>query len=137
MEYRRILERQTGFTLNEILAAMSLIVIVVLAYSISSIGVIRDQTISEKLTAAIQLAQDKMEQLQVTTNLTNDNRCPSAGDRGITATGSGGGIFDRCWKVADSPLGTHLKQVEVTVTWQDYEYREVSLSSLVFVDADS
>jgi Tfp pilus assembly protein PilV len=134
---RHASDPQAGFTFNEVLAALGLIVFVVLAYSLSSIGVIRDQTISDKLTAAIHLAQDKMEQLQANRNLTNDDRCPGAGDRAISATGAAGGIFDRCWRIADSPLGSHLKQVDVTVSWRDYENRKVSITSLVFVDMES
>jgi prepilin-type N-terminal cleavage/methylation domain-containing protein len=124
--------RQRGFTFNELMVAMNIIVVVIMGYSLSTIGVIHGQTVNDNFTVAIHLAQDKMEQLKAQTNLVNENRCPSAGDRGLSATGAAGGIFDRCWKVADSPLGSNLKQVDVTVSWRNYDNHEITVATLVF-----
>ena len=123
---------QAGFTFNELLVAMNIIAVAVLGYSLSSGDGIRRQATSGNQTAAINLAQDKLEELQARTNLTEADLCPSGGDRGIAAKGSGAGIFDRCWKVAPSPLGTHLKQLEVTVAWRDHADQQVSLTTLIF-----
>jgi hypothetical protein len=114
------------------MVAMNLIVVAVMGYSLSAVGLIRGQTANDNFTVAIHLAQDKMEQLKAQTKLVNDNRCPSAGDRGLSATGAAGGIFDRCWKVADSPLGANLKQVDVTVSWRNYDNHEITVTTLVF-----
>ena len=124
--------REEGFTFNEILVAMSLVAIAVLGYFVTALSLIRGNTISDNYTVAVNLAQDKMEELKTLVELANEDRCTSAGDRGITALGSSGGVFDRCWRVADSPLGTHLKQIDVTVSWRDYETREVTVSTLVY-----
>jgi Tfp pilus assembly protein PilV len=124
--------REEGFTFNEILVAMSLVAIAVLGYFVTALSLIRGNTISDNYTVAVNLAQDKMEELKTLVELANEDRCTSAGDRGITASGSSGGVFDRCWRVADSPLGTHLKQIDVTVSWRDYETREVTVSTLVY-----
>lgn len=124
--------RQKGFTFNEVLVAMSLVGVAVLGYFLSTLGVIRGSTSSDNYTVAVNLAHDKMEELKALAKLINEDRCPGAGDRGITAVAVVGGIFDRCWKVADSPLGTSLKQIDVTVSWQDYENHEVTLSTLVY-----
>ena len=126
------LKRQRGFTFNELMVAMNVIVVVIMGYSLSTVGVIRGQTVNDNFTVAIHLAQDKMEQLKAQTKLVNENRCPSAGDRGLSATGAGGGIFDRCWKVGDSPLGSNLKQVDVTVSWRNYDNHELTVTTLVF-----
>jgi len=124
---------QEGFTFNEVLVAMNIIVIAVLGYSLSSVGVIRGQTANDNFTVAVHLAQDKIEQLKAQSTLANDNRCPGAGDRGISASGAPPGIFDRCWTIADSSLGANLKQIDVTVSWRDYQSQAVSLSTLAFV----
>jgi prepilin-type N-terminal cleavage/methylation domain-containing protein len=124
--------RESGFTFNEVLVAMSLVAIAVLGYFVTALSLIRGNTISDNYTVAVNLAQDKMEELKARAQFVNENRCPSAGDRGITASGFLGGAFDRCWKVADSSLGTHLKQIDVTVSWRDYENREVTISTLVY-----
>jgi Tfp pilus assembly protein PilV len=124
--------RQAGYTFNEVLVALNISVIAVLGYSVSSVNVIRGQTANDNFTVALHLAQDKIEQLKSQTDLTDDDRCPQSGDRGISAVGSPGGLFDRCWKIAGSSLGADLKQVDVTVSWRDYQPREITLSTLVF-----
>lgn len=124
--------RQEGFTFNEVLVALNISVIAVLGYSLSSINVIRGQTANDNFTVALHLAQDKIEQLKSQTVLTDDDRCPQSGDRRISAIGAPGGLFDRCWKIADSALGAGLKQVDVTVSWRDYQSREVTLSTLIY-----
>ena len=123
---------QKGFTFNEVLVAINVIVIAILGYSLSTVGVIRANLTNDNTTAAINLAQDKMEQLKAQKNLVNDDRCPSAGDRAITAIGTLNGIFDRCWRIVDSHLGPHLKQIDVTVSWRDLENREIIVTTLVY-----
>jgi len=123
---------QAGFTFNELLVAMNIVAVAVLGYSLSSGDVIRRQLTSDNSTVAINLAQDKLEELQARRNLTDGDLCPSGGDRGISAKGSGAGIFDRCWKIAASPLGTNLKQLDVTVFWRDHADHQVRLSTLIF-----
>ena len=127
-----IRKHQTGFTFNEVLVAINLIVIATLGYSLSTVGVIRGNLSNANMTIAINLAQDKMEQLKAQTQLTNDDRCPGLGEHAVTATGAPNGIFDRCWRIADSPLGTHLKQIDVIVSWRDHDNREIIVSTLVY-----
>jgi len=123
---------QKGFTFNEVLVALSVVVVGVLGYFLTTVGVIRGNATSDHYTVAVALAHDKMEELKAAANLINEDRCPDAGDRGITAVGALGGIFDRCWKIFDSPLGANLKQIDVTVSWRDYENREVTFSTLIY-----
>jgi Tfp pilus assembly protein PilV len=127
-----IYRRKEGFTLNEVLVAMNIVVVAVLSYSLSSVGLIRGQAVNDHFTVALHLAQDKLEQLKAESDLANDNRCPAAGDHGLSATGATGGIFERCWKIADSSLGANLKQVDVIVSWRDYDGHEITLSTLIF-----
>jgi Tfp pilus assembly protein PilV len=123
---------EEGFTFNEVLVAMGVVAIAVLGYFVVAVSLIRGNTISDNYTVAVNLAHDKMEELKALGEFVNEDRCPTAGDRAITASGLAGGGFDRCWKVTDSPLGTHLKQIDVTVSWRDYENREVTVSTLVY-----
>jgi hypothetical protein len=134
LKARSVVKRQTGFTFNEVLVAINVIVIAVLGYSLSTIGVIRGNLTNDNTTVAINLAQDKMEQLKAQKKLVNENRCPDMGDRAITATGTPHGIFDRCWRIVDSPLGPQLKQIDVTVSWRDHENREITVTTLVYVE---
>ena len=124
--------REDGFTFNEILAAMGIVAVAVMSYSLSSVNLIRRQTVSDNSTVAIHLAQDKVEELQARRLLTDVDLCPSGGDRGLSAKTGVSGLFDRCWKISASSLGSDLKQIDVTVSWRDHESHEVTLSTLVF-----
>jgi Tfp pilus assembly protein PilV len=129
-----IAERQTGFTLNEVLVSINVIIIAILGYSLSTVGVIRGNMTNDNTTVAINLAQDKLEQLRAQKKIVNDDRCPSSGDHAITSTGIANGIFDRCWRIADSPLGPELKQINVTVSWRDREKHEIIVATLVYTE---
>jgi Tfp pilus assembly protein PilV len=124
--------RQLGFTYHELLVTMSIAAVALLGYSVSTVGVLRGSKAAADFTIAVNLAQDKMEQLKALAVAANVDRCPDLGDLGITAVGAPGGTFDRCWRVNDSPLGAKLKQVEVRVSWKDHENREVVLTSLIY-----
>jgi hypothetical protein len=133
MTIRRTQDRaQGGFTFNELLVAMNLVAVAVLGYSLSSGDVIRRQTINGNSTAAIHLAQDKIEELQARKVLTDGDLCPGGGDHGLAANGGTPGIYDRCWRIAASALGTKLKQIDVTVSWRDHVDHQVTLSTLLF-----
>jgi Tfp pilus assembly protein PilV len=121
-----------GFTFNELLVAMNIMAVGVLGLSLAMVAVIRGTKGNDNFAIAVNLAHDKIEQLKASNNLAAENRCPGAGEIGINASGSSGGIFDRCWKIFPSVLGTQLKQVDVTVSWRDSEIRQVTLSSLLF-----
>jgi prepilin-type N-terminal cleavage/methylation domain-containing protein len=128
----RCLSRQQGFTFNEILVAMAITGIGVLGYAATTITVIHGNRASHNYSIAVNLAQDKLEQLRGRVDLVNENRCPAAGESSLNARGTAGGIFQRCWKIADSALGTNLKHIEVSVAWRDAEPRTVTLTTLVY-----
>ncbi len=126
---------ERGFTFNEVLLAITIAAIGVLGYSLSSVDGIRRQRTSDNLTVAIQLAQDKLEQLKSRNDILEENHCHDSGELGLSAAGLPGGIFDRCWRIGLSPLGETLKQVDVTVSWRDSDAHELTLSTLVYVGA--
>jgi prepilin-type N-terminal cleavage/methylation domain-containing protein len=123
---------EQGFTFNEILVAMAITGIGVLGYTATSVVVIRGNRVSANYTTAVNLAQDKLEQLKGRVDLVDENRCPAAGESGINARGVPGGIFNRCWSIADSTLGGSLKQIEVVVNWRDAKPHSVALMTLVY-----
>jgi prepilin-type N-terminal cleavage/methylation domain-containing protein len=123
---------QRGFTLNEILVAMSITAVAVLGYFITTLNLIHGAKATDSYTAALNLAHDKMEELKAQHRFQEDNHCPDAGDHGITASGTGGGAFNRCWRIVSSALGPDLKQIDVIVSWRDTDERELTLSTLVY-----
>jgi prepilin-type N-terminal cleavage/methylation domain-containing protein len=131
-----LIRRTGGFTLIEIIVAIALIAIGILGFSLNTIGIIQGNFISGNYTIATSLAQDKMEELLGQTSFTDVDNCTSPPDQDITATGETGGIYDRCWKIADpsTSLGANVKQIDVTVSWQDFLSRTVKVSTLVFTE---
>jgi Tfp pilus assembly protein PilV len=127
------LQANSGVTFSEVLVAINIAVIAILASSLSSIGMSQRQTSSSNSTIAFQLAQDKLEELQARFNLSETDLCPSGGEHALSAKTGVIGIFDRCWRVAGSALGRNLKQIDVTVAWHDYELRAITLSTLRYI----
>ena len=125
--------KQSGFTFNELLMTMGLVGFVAVSSSVGSLNLIRRQIVSDNLTVAINLAQDKIEELQALRPLSDLNLCPGGGDQGLSARKGVAGVFDRCWKIAPSNLAASLKQIEVVVSWRDHEAHETALTTLVFI----
>lgn len=126
--------RQEGFSYIEILVSISVIAVGVLGFSLNTISVIRGNLNSTGYTIATNLAQDKLEQLSAQPVLNNVDRCPDSGERAISASGALEGIYDRCWTIKDSALGSGLKEISVTVRWRDSDLRAATLSTLVFTE---
>lgn len=136
LRMRRLFHERSrdGFTFNELLVAMNVMVIGVLGLSIAMVGVIRGSKGNDNFAVAVGLAHDKIEQLKALDNLTEMNGCPGGGETGINSAGSSGGTFDRCWKIIPSAFGGKLKQVDVTVSWREPQAHHVTLSTLIFSD---
>jgi hypothetical protein len=130
-------KNNAGFTFNELLVAMGLSASFVMSYSLSSVHLFRQQSISDRSTVAIHLAQDKMEELQSRRPLIEGDNCPAGGEQGLSAKSGASGIFSRCWRIFPSPLGDNLKQIDTVVSWQEHGAREVSLSTLVFTGEEA
>ena len=124
--------REAGFTFNELLAAMGLVAFIVVSISVGSVNLIRRQVVSDNSTVAVNLARDKMEELQSRRPLLDVDVCPDGGDRGLSSKGGVAGVFDRCWRVAPSTLQSDLKQIDVIVAWRDHEAHETTLTTLVY-----
>lgn len=129
-----LIRREDGFTLNEILAAITLISIGILGFSLNTMSIIRGNYISKNVTTATYLAQDKIEQLKSLATLTDVDNCADPPEKGITATGTAGGVYDRCWTIEGSPLGAGLRKITVNVRWSDYISRKLTLSTFVFTE---
>ena len=78
---RRFYREQAGFTFNELLVAMNIVVVAVLGYSLSSFDVLRRQTVGDHSTVAIHLAQDKIEELLARKNLPDGDLSRAAATR--------------------------------------------------------
>ena|ERR1043166_2381889 len=115
--------RQDGFTLIEILIALSLFAIAILGLAAGTSTVIQVNQKNYFSSIATNLAQDKLEELKA-----NPGTLASGGP--ITDTYDGV-TFTRVWTITpDSPVDT-VTQIDVTVTWTDYINRTITISSAV------
>lgn len=112
-------KNQNGVTLVEVLIALAILSIGLLALAGLQVVVIKGNTGSKNLTSAVILAEAKIEQLKRNgfANLVNGNfQDPN---NPVNETGQAGGIFTRSWVIADYLASADMKQIIVTLTWTD------------------
>ena len=118
---------QEGFSLLEVLFAMSIFSIGLLAILCTVFTVINCNAASRNLATAVNLAQSKIDEIKIS---------PYAGIIDTTETAlneagvSGSGDFDRAVTVATN-TGPSYKTVDVTVSWADPGSRQVTLKTIV------
>lgn len=133
--------RQQGFTLIEILIALSLMTIGVLSFSLTTVGVIQGHVSSRNFTAAIHLAQTRLEQIQalaLESPVCPSSKLPVCSDSDGTLNFLGtteppGLIFQRAWVITPDSPEPGLTKIDVTVSWTERLLnRRYKLSTLVF-----
>ncbi len=125
--------RQKGFTLIEVFFAIFIIVFVLFALNRMTVLVMRSNSLNDHTSSALDLAQDKMEELKSALPISailldlqtaNNNDLVSTAnfdfqESNIDGLGRPGGIYTRTWNVADNSPKAGMKSVAVIVTWMD------------------
>ena len=120
-----------GFTLIEVLVAMSLIALVIVGLTSMGVTTIQADTHSRRQSVATSLAQAKLEDLRVLRRSNADWAAGSHSETGLQEDGSSGGAYTREWEVeTDYNTYKRLSRVTVTVSWDDGTSGSVSVSSL-------
>jgi type IV pilus assembly protein PilV len=110
-----------GFTLIEILIAISILTIALLGLASVTVMIIKSNTFSKTMTTATTLADDKMEQLKKTSY--------AALSSGTDTLES---IYTRTWTVTQNSPATGMKTVVVTVQWNwQGAARNVTMNSII------
>jgi len=117
-----------GFTLIEVLVAMSIFAIAVLGLAVGATTVMRANQTGLYTTIATNLAQDRLEELKSRTpaNINTTGSPENVPGTGMPVT------FNRSWTVTpncNSVAG--LTCINVTVSWTDYTSHNVTVSSAV------
>lgn len=123
--------RVQGFTLIEVLVAMSIFAIAVLGLAVGATSVMRANQTSFYSTIATNLAQDKLEELKAKTVSVLPN-CPLYTTTACYDTKSSSGMnFSRSWKITSGSPVTGVTQIDVKVDWTDYISHTLTVSSAV------
>jgi prepilin-type N-terminal cleavage/methylation domain-containing protein len=104
---------QHGVSLVEIIAAVAVFAVVVVGLSPTLLGARKYAELSKNQSIATALAQDKIEQLRVSSTASTGSDGP------LQPSGASGGIFSRTWTVSAHPTVSNVNCVIVTVTWPD------------------
>ncbi|MBI5187775.1 MAG: prepilin-type N-terminal cleavage/methylation domain-containing protein [Nitrospirae bacterium] len=132
---------ENGFTLLEVLIAVVILTVALLGLSSMNVYTIKYNDNAKRYTAAVALAQDKLEELKnktfVDSALNDSNTSNNTSYSTITSTtnvdsqvagldekGNAGGIYTRIVNIADYAAGTantypNTKLIVVIVTWTD------------------
>ena len=113
---------QDGFTILEVLVAMIILSMSLLLLLNMAMVALDGNDWSNNTTRATQLLQEKLEQLRSMPN-------------NLTAGSDSAGGLARQWTVDN--IGSHLRQVNVTVIWTDIRSNTKSTSMSTFVKTDS
>ena len=113
------IDNHNGFSLIELLIAMSVMAIGMLAAASMQYSAVRNNTTGNTSTQATMLAKSTLEMLK---NQDIDSAALAVGDyvdsTPVDANGNPGGIYNRNWRI--DPLGTASRRISVTVEWTKF-----------------
>lgn len=122
MGLRRIqntFKKENGFSLIEMLIAMSVLALGMLAAASMHYSTVRNNTTGNTSTQANSLAKAQLEMLK---NQDIASTALAVGDyvdaSPIDADGNPGGIYNRSWRI--DPLGTSARRIRVTIEWTKF-----------------
>jgi type IV pilus assembly protein PilV len=120
-------ENQSGFTLLEVLCALAIFSIGLLAVNAMTTMVIKSNYKSRHLTTAVHLAQNKLEELKAGAYASVADSTETSLDSQETA---GTGMFDRRVSVTTRSEPDY-KTVEVIISWSDPEPRDAVFQTII------
>ena len=127
------ISKHDGFTLIEILVAVTIFSFAVLGLAIGTVSLIQTNQNSHLNTSAINLAQAKFEELRAMTSAAFAGlSCPSYATTGCSDTPvASGKTFSRSWQfTANSPV-TGVNKIDVKVDWTDYTSHSLTFTASV------
>jgi len=103
-----------GFTLIEVMIAILLLAVGMMAMAILQVTAIRGGSFANQITQASIYGQDKIEELK---NKSYTDTNLSAGSHSDTVTSGNGVTFTRTWTVTNNSPYTNSKTITLTLSW--------------------
>ena len=123
------MKEQGGFTLVEILVAISIFTFGVLGLAAGTISVTRTNQNSHLNASAINLAQAKLEDLRsMTTTAFSGLSCPSATPCSDTSVASSTTFTRQWWITTNSPVAG-VNKIDVSIAWTDYTSHSLAFTA--------
>jgi prepilin-type N-terminal cleavage/methylation domain-containing protein len=127
------LQKQEGFTLIEVLVALTIFTFAVLGLAAGTVSIIRTNQNSHLNANAINLAQAKFEELRAMSSTAFSTlSCPSYTSTGCSDSQVASSMtFTRSWMItANSPV-TGVNKIDVKVDWRDYANQSLTFTASV------
>jgi prepilin-type N-terminal cleavage/methylation domain-containing protein len=125
------IHKDDGFTLVEILIAITIFCFAVLGLAIGTISVIRTNQTSHLRASAVNLAQARLEELRAMTSAAFSGlSCPSSTPCSDSATASGVTFTRQWWVTPNSPVAG-VNRIDVSVNWSDYASQTLTFTASV------
>jgi prepilin-type N-terminal cleavage/methylation domain-containing protein len=127
------LKNQDGFTLIEILVAITLFTFAVLGLAIGTITLTRTNHNSHLNASAINLAQAKLEEFRAMSSTAfSALSCPSYTSTGCSDSQvASNKTFARSWMITLNSPVTGVTKIDVKVDWQDYTSQSLTFTASV------
>ncbi|MFH1581821.1 MAG: prepilin-type N-terminal cleavage/methylation domain-containing protein [Pseudomonadota bacterium] len=116
---RRLRNNNSGFTLMEVLVAMLILSVGLLGMAALITGIINSNKLSNRISVATVLAQDKMEDIK---RIGYDNAVGGTEDYDTISDYS---LYKRITNVATGDPAAGLKKITVTVYWESDDHSVV------------
>jgi prepilin-type N-terminal cleavage/methylation domain-containing protein len=124
-------KKHDGFTLVEILIAITIFCFAVLGLAIGTVSVIRTNQTSHLRASAVNLAQARLEELRAMTSAAFSGLlCPSSTPCSDSATASGVTFTRQWWITTNSPVAG-VNRIDVSVNWSDYTSQTLTFTASV------
>jgi prepilin-type N-terminal cleavage/methylation domain-containing protein len=120
-----------GFTLLEILIAITIFSFAVLGLAISTVSVIRTNQTSHLRASAVNLAQARLEEFRaMTATAFSGLSCPISTPCSDSAVASGVTFTRQWWITTNSPVAG-VNRIDVSVNWTDYASQTLTFTASV------
>ena len=125
------LKKDDGFTLVEILIALTIFSFAVLGLAIGTVSVIRTNQSSHLRTSAVNLAQARLEELRAMTSTAFSGLSCSSSTPCSDSPVASGVTFTRQWWITTNSPVSGVNKIDVSINWTDYTSQSMTFTASV------